>query len=88
MLHARQCACGRVQHYANSHNDFSHCSRFDFCEFALPAFANFLGKTVGVRRVFVAPAIAGIAIDRQRARLDPDFGGPLAAHDTFTENAD
>src|SRR5205085_805900 len=68
-----QSALVHIQHDADSHHHFPHSWRLDVFERAFPALANFFRETFSLRRIFVAPAIARIAVDRERAGLDPDF---------------
>src|SRR4029077_17567890 len=54
----------------------------------LPALANLDRKSTASRAVLVAPAIAGIAIDGERAGLNKSRGRPAAFGDGCAENAD
>ena len=81
-----QRALVRIQHDADSHHHFPHSWRLDLFERAFPALANFFRETLSLRRIFVAPAIARIAVDRERAGLDPDFRRLTASRDGFAQH--
>src|SRR5438270_11758473 len=81
-----QRALVHIQHDADSHHHFPHSWRFDVFERAFPALANFFRETLSLRRIFVAPAIARIAVDRERAGLDPDFRWFTASRDSFAQH--
>ena len=60
----------------------------NFPQGALPTQANVFQESAAIGRAFIAPAIAGVAVDRQRAGLNENFRWLTALRDCFAKHAD